>query len=312
MKIVFYSPGKKLQPWLDTLAANLPTAEIWAWSLDFANRQADYAVVWAPPAELFANQRSLKAVFNIGAGADRVLRIPDIERLLKNIPVIRLNDAGMAVQMAEYVCHALFRQTREFAAYEAQQRDKKWKTLPALDRANWPVGVMGLGAIGARVAEAIAGFEFPVKGWSRSPKNLARVTTYAGAEQFDAFLSATRVLVCVLPLTPATEGILNIGTMSKLQPNSVLINVARGEHLVEADLLALLANGHLKGATLDVFRDEPLPPSHAFWIHPNIVVTPHIAAITVVEESAAQIAQKICAMESGQPIDGVVDRNRGY
>ncbi len=312
MKIVFYSPGKKLQPWLDTLADNLPTAEIWAWSFDSANRQADYAVVWAPPAELFANQRSLKAVFNIGAGADRVLRIPDVERLLKNIPVVRLNDAGMAVQMAEYVCHALFRQTREFVAYEAQQRDKKWKTLPALDRTNWPVGVMGLGAIGARVAEAIAGFEFPVKGWSRSPKKLARVTTYAGAEQFDAFLSATRVLVCVLPLTTATEGILNIGTLSKLQPNSYLINVARGEHLVEADLLAVLANGHLNGATLDVFCEEPLPPGHPFWDHPNIVITPHIAAITLVEASAVQIAEKIRALEFGKPIEGVVELNRGY
>lgn len=312
MKIVFYSPGKKWQPWLDSLAANLPSAEIWAWSPQLADRQAEYAVVWAPPAELFAQQRNLKAVFNIGAGADRVLRIPDVERLLKDVPVVRLNDAGMAVQMAEYVCHALFRHTREFAAYEAHQRDKIWKTLPALDRAKWPVGVMGLGAIGTRVAEAVAGFDYPVNGWSRTPKQLAGVATYAGAEQLDLFLAATRVLVCVLPLTPATDGILNIGALSKLQLNSILINVARGEHLVEGDLLALLANGHLAGATLDVFREEPLPPGHAFWGHPRITLTPHIAAITLVEESAAQIAQKIRALESGQLIDGVVDRNRGY
>lgn len=312
MKIVFYSPGKKWQPWLDSLATNLPSAEIWAWSPQTADRQADYAVVWAPPAELFAQQRNLKAVFNIGAGADRVLRIPDVARLLKDVPVVRLNDAGMAVQMAEFVCHTLFRHTREFAAYEAHQRDKIWKTLPALDRAKWPVGVMGLGAIGTRVAEAVAGFDFPVHGWSRTPKQLAGVATYAGTEQLDLFLAATRVLVCVLPLTPATEGILNIGTLSKLQLNSILINVARGEHLVEGDLLALLASGHLAGATLDVFREEPLPPGHAFWAHPRITLTPHIAAITLVEESAAQIAQKIRALESGQSIDGVVERNRGY
>ncbi len=312
MKIVFYSPGKKVQPWLDSLAANLPSADIWAWSPQSADQQADYAVVWAPPSELFAPQQKLKAVFNIGAGADRVLRIPHVDGLLRGIPVVRLNDAGMSAQMAEYVCHALFRHTREFAEYEAHQRDNKWKTLPALDRANWQVGVMGLGAIGARVAGAVAGFDFPVKGWSRTPKELANITTYAGAEQFDAFLADTRVLVCVLPLTPATEGILNARTLGRLKPKSILINVARGEHLVEDDLLAMLATGHLAGATLDVFREEPLPSGHEFWDHPKITVTPHIAAITLVEKSAAQIAQKIRAMESGQPIEGVVDRSRGY
>ena len=312
MKIVFYSPGKKVQPWLDSLATNLPAAEIWAWSSQCAGRQADYAVVWAPPAELFAQQQNLKAVINIGAGADRVLRIADADALLRDIPVVRLNDAGMAVQMAEYVCHALIRHTREFAAYEGYQRDKKWKTLPALDRTNWPVGVMGLGAIGARVADAIACFEFPVNGWSRTPKGLTGITTYAGAEQLDEFLAATRVLVCVLPLTLATEGILNARTLGALKPKGILINVARGEHLIERDLLALLAKGHLAGATLDVFRDEPLPPGHAFWDHPLITVTPHVAAITLVAESAAQIAQKIRAMERGQPVDGVVERSRGY
>ena len=312
MKIVFHSPGKKVQRWLESLADYLPEADIWSWSSQCADRQADYAVVWAPPAELFAQQRNLKAVFNIGAGADRVLRIPDAEVLLKDIPVVRLNDAGMAVQMAEYVCHALFRDTREFAVYEASQRDKTWKTLPALDRTQWPVGVMGLGAIGARVAAAIASFDFPVHGWARTPKQLSGITTHAGAGQLDAFLAATRVLVCVLPLTPATEGILNRRTLGLLKLNGILINVARGEHLVEDDLLALLENGHLAGATLDVFREEPLPSAHAFWDHPRITLTPHIAAITLVDESAAQIAQKIRAMENGQLIDGVVERERGY
>ena len=312
MKIVFYSPGKKLQPWLDSLSANLPTADIWVWSPQCAVRQADYAIVWAPPAELFAQQQKLKAVFNIGAGADRVLRIANADALLGGVPVVRLNDAGMAVQMAEYVCHALFRHTREFAAYEAHQRSQHWKTLAALERENWPVGVMGLGAIGACVARAVAGFDYPVHGWSRTAKPMAGITTYAGPEQFDAFLAATRVLVCVLPLTPATEGILNADTIGKLKPNSYLINVARGEHLVEEDLLLALAKGNLAGATLDVFRDEPLPTSHSFWDHPKITLTPHIAAITLVEESAAQIAQKIIALESGENIEGVVERDRGY
>ncbi|MEQ1517374.1 MAG: NAD(P)-dependent oxidoreductase [Usitatibacteraceae bacterium] len=138
------------------------------------------------------------------------------------------------------------------------------------------------------------------------------VTTFAGIETLDEFLAQVRVLVCALPLTPETEGILNAASLSKLKPPSYLINVARGKHLVESDLLALLDTGQIAGATLDVFREEPLPPTHAFWTHPKITVTPHISAITMRAESVAQIAEKIRALERGEAIDGVVDFTRGY
>lgn len=312
MKIVFYSPGKNPQPWQDCLADRMPAAELWAWTPECANRQADYAVVWAPPLDLFESQTKLKAVFVLGAGADRITMRPEVSRLLNSAAIVRLNDAGMAVQMAEYVCHALFRHAREFAVYAAQQSQQEWKTRPEIDRAEWPVGVMGLGAMGERVARSVASFEYPTFGWSRTSKTLPGVTTFYGQESLDEFLSGVRVLVCVLPLTLATRGILNARTLGRLKSPGYLINVARGAHLVETDLLALLDGGKLAGATLDVFGEEPLPVTHPFWMHPRIDLTPHISAITLREESIRQIAEKIHALEQGKPIEGVVSMDRGY
>ena len=309
MKIIFYSPEKNPQPWLDEMAVSFPGAEVWAWMPECAARQADYAVLWAPPLELFTSQRQLKAVFNIGAGVDRVMTLPNLP---PGMPIIRLNDAGMAVQMAEYVCHALFRFARGFDGYETQAKDAEWKQHRPINRAAFPVGVMGLGDIGARVAQAVAGFDYPTFGWSRTIKTLNGITTFAGDDGLEEFLGRVRVLVCVLPLTVETEGILNATTLSTLKPNGYLINVARGKHLVENDLLSMLDNGHLAGATLDVFREEPLSATHAFWAHPKISITPHISATTLRAESVAQIAQKINALERGDAVDGVVEAARGY
>ncbi len=309
MKVVFYSPENNIQPWLDELGKALPHADVWAWDPTNAARQADYAVLWAPPSELFASQKRLKAVFNIGAGADRVINMPNLPN---GVPVVRLNDAGMAVQMAEYVCHALICHTRRFDAYRAHAGACAWTREPVIDRQAFPVGIMGLGDIGARVAGAVAGFDYPTLGWSRTPKSLPGITSYAGDDGFEEFLPRVRVLVCVLPLTPETAGILNANTLSKLKPDAYLINVARGRHLVESDLLQMLESGHLAGAALDVFRDEPLPSKHPFWQHPRITITPHISAITLLPKSVAQIAEKIRSLERGESIDGVIEPGRGY
>jgi len=176
----------------------------------------------------------------------------------------------------------------------------------------FPVGVLGLGVLGARVAQAVAQFEFPVLGWSRSAKHMAGVQCFSGTQELKQFLSKTRVLVNLLPLTPETENILNRDTLSQLQSGAYLINVARGRHLVEEDLLALLDSGHVAGATLDVFRTEPLPAGHPFWTHPRITVTPHTSARTLRSESIAQIVAKMQAMERGESVAGVVDLVRGY
>ena len=247
-------------------------------------------------------------MFNIGAGVDALLRL----RLPAGCTVVRLDDAGMAVQMAEYVCHALIRHFREFDEYEASAQAGRWSYRKPRERRDFPVGVMGLGVLGERVAQALAQFEFPVNGWSRSPKAIGGIRTFSGQNGFHDFLAASRVLVNLLPLTPDTQNILNRDTLSRLQPGGYLINVARGAHLVEDDLLALLDSGHLAGAQLDVFRTEPLPAGHPFWNHPRIVATPHTSARTLRDESIAQIAGKIVALERGETIAGVVDPAYGY
>jgi glyoxylate/hydroxypyruvate reductase A len=218
----------------------------------------------------------------------------------------------MAVQMAEYVCQAVVRHFREFDVYADQIRAGQWTFREPRQRLEFPVGVMGLGALGARVAQAFAHFDFTVNGWSRAPKALAGVRVFSGQQQFNDFLSNTRILVNLLPLTAETRDILNHDTLSRLQPGGYVINVARGAHLVDDDLLALINSGHLAGATLDVFRTEPLPAEHPFWRHPKIIVTPHTSARTLRSESIAQIAGKIAAFERGESVTGVVDLARGY
>jgi glyoxylate/hydroxypyruvate reductase A len=306
MRIYYFSTGGKAAPWVDALRRELPGAEVAEWQPGAP--PADYAVVWAPPQQMFDEQPQLRAVFNTGAGVDALLA----RRLPPQALLVRLEDAGMSVQMAEYVCHAVIRHFREFDRIEEEVGQRRWAFRKPNLRADFPVGVMGLGVLGARVAQALAHFEFPVLGWSRSPRSVPGVRCFAGAAQFDAFLQATRILVCLLPLTPDTENILNRDTLAKLRPDAYLINVARGAHLVEEALLALLEQGRMAGATLDVFRTEPLPPEHPFWGQPKITLTPHTSARTLRDETVAQIARKIEALERSEPVAGVVDPKRGY
>lgn len=306
MRIVFFAPNTKPGPWIELLKSELPEAEVTAW--EPGSPPADYAVVWSPPQQLLDEQPGLKALFNMGAGVDALVKL----RIPRETLVVRLDDAGMSVQMAEYVCHAVIRHFRELDGYERDCAQGQWSFRKPQLREDFPVGVMGLGVLGTRVAAALQVFEFPVVGWSRTPRQVPGVKCFAGAEQFDAFLAATRILVCLVPLTPDTEGILNRDTLSKLKPGGYLINVARGGHLVEEDLVPLIDAGQLAGATIDVLRQEPPPADHPFWKHPKITLTPHTSARTLREETVAQIAGKIRALRRGEPVAGVVDRERGY
>jgi glyoxylate/hydroxypyruvate reductase A len=309
MRVTFCCTDTNAQPWLDGLRAALPGAQIELWAPGAS--PADYAVVWAPPQAFFDAQTALKGVFNIGAGVDALMKLC----LPSGVPVVRLDDAGMSVQMAEYVCHAVIRHFREFDAYEADVAGGKWSYRKPRMRADFPVGVMGLGVLGERVALALKQFDFSVLGWSRSAKAVDGVQCFSGTDGLDDFLAATRILVCLLPLTPETDSILNRRHLTRLLPGAYLINVARGGHVVDDDLIALIDSGHLAGATLDVFRQEPLPPEHPFWKHPKITVTPHTSARTLRAESIAQIAGKIQALHSGAAIAsiaGIVDTTKGY
>jgi len=312
MRISFCCSDTKPQPWVDGLQAAFPEADVTLWSPGAG--LADYAVVWQPPQQFFDEQPQLKGIFNIGAGVDALMKL----RLPTGVPVVRLDDAGMSAQMAEFVCHAVIRHFRELDGYEADVAQGKWSYRKPRLRTDYPIGVMGLGVLGLRVGRALAQFDFPVNGWSRSPKAMEGVQCFSGevgGQGFHDFLAASRILVCLLPLTPDTQGIMNRDTLSRLRPGGYVINVARGAHLVEEDLLALVDSGHLAGATLDVFRVEPLPADHPFWKHPKITVTPHTSARTLREESIAQIARKIRSLAGGAPIStlaGVVDPKKGY
>jgi glyoxylate/hydroxypyruvate reductase len=306
MRVLYYSADLDGAAWIPALQAALPMAQVELWTPGAA--AADYAVVWKPPQQLLDEQPRLKALFNTGAGVDALMAL----RLPAGVPVIRLDDAGMSVQMAEYVCHAVIRHFREFDGYEADMERGTWSFRKPRSRLDFPVGVMGLGVLGERVAKALLQFDFPVNGWSRSPKSLPGVQCFQGTPQWEAFLQNCRVLVCLLPLTPETADLLDARAFAQLRPGGYVINVARGAHVVDADLVTALDSGQLAGATLDVFRVEPLPKGHPFWSHPKITLTPHTSARTLRSESIAQIARKIAALEAGLPVAGRVEAARGY
>ncbi|GAA3947431.1 glyoxylate/hydroxypyruvate reductase A [Allohahella marinimesophila] len=310
INIVLAVGDPRPERWTEPLKSLIPDASIEVFTDETPSPAgADYAIVWKPPAALFDQHTSLKAIFCIGAGVDSLLAVPTLPA---NVPVIRLENAGMAVQMAEYVAHQIIDITRNMGLYREQQGRNTWKAHRPIERAAWPVGVMGLGEIGGRVASVLAQLDYPVNGWSRSMHALDRVKCFAGQADFNAFLSASRILVNTLPLTSDTAGIINAQTINQLMPEAMIINVGRGGHLVENDLLKALAERRVIRATLDVFEEEPLPAEHPFWRDPHVTITPHVAATTLRDETIEQIAGKILALEAGQTVTGIVDRQHSY
>ncbi|WP_375191421.1 2-hydroxyacid dehydrogenase [Marinobacter sp.] len=309
MKILFVAGDPKPERWTVPIKECLPDAEVYVWDPHGPAVDADYAIVWQPPEALFERETHLKAVFNLGAGIDGLLKVANLP---KNLTIVRLEDAGMSVQMAEYVLHQLLEASRGMETYREQQRQSLWKIHRPIKRSEWPVGVMGLGHIGKRVARTLANLDYQVSGWARREHSLEGVRTYAGPGQLGDFLQATRVLVNTLPLTDETRDIINYELLSQLRPDAVLINVGRGEHLVEDDLLRALDDGTLLRASLDVFRKEPLPEGHPFWQRQEITITPHISARTLRDATIEQITGKIRDHAAGRAISGIVDTNRGY
>ena len=270
---------------------------------------ARYAVAWLPPRELFDTEPGLRAVFNLGAGVDALLK----RDLPTDVPLLRLVDVGMGAKIAEYVCFALARITRGLDRF-GPGGTRDWNAERPRGRPP-TVGVLGAGAIGSKIAEAAAFFEYEVRTWTRTPRTDGRMRNFSGLDQLDDFLAATQVLVNALPLTPATDNLLDRPRLARLPVGAHLINVGRGAAIVDADLLALLDSGHLASATLDVFRTEPLPADHPFWHHAKVTVTPHLSGPTPLEPAAVQIAALLLQLEAGaraEELPGYVDRTRGY
>jgi glyoxylate/hydroxypyruvate reductase A len=309
MRILLHRADGNTGPWVKDFADVLPQAEVVVWQEGVAIAPCDYAVLFSPPPAMLPDLAHVKAIFITGAGVDGIMKYNEA---LPNVPVVRLADVGMGIQMAEYVTHYVLRYFRRFDEYDVQARRGSWQPLPQHQKSDFSVGVMGPGVLGTHVLKALAPFGFPLRSWSRTPKGIDGVTSYAGMEQLDDFLAASRVLVCMVPLTAQTNNLLDRARLSKLPQGAYLINVARGALVAEPDLLTLIKSGHIAGATLDVFRNEPLPAPHPFWQEPRILITPHISALTLRTESIEQMAGKITALEAGQPIADIVDRSQGY
>ncbi|MFC0227222.1 glyoxylate/hydroxypyruvate reductase GhrA [Serratia aquatilis] len=313
MNIIFYHPFFEAQDWLTGMAQRLPQANIRAWEPG-DDRPADYALVWHPPHEMLANRHDLKGVFALGAGVDAILQQERQQpgTLPAGVPLVRLEDTGMVQQMQEYALACVLRYFRRFDEYQLQQQKQNWLPLEPHQQDNFTIGILGAGVLGGSVAQKLVEFGFNVRCWSRSHKQIADVQSFAGKEQLMAFLNGTRLLINLLPHTPETVGILNRQLFANLMPGAYLVNLARGAHLVEVDLLQMLDQGQIAAATLDVFVREPLPQPHAFWLHPRVTMTPHIAAVTLPAQAMDQVSTNILAIEAGKSPAGLVDIQRGY
>jgi glyoxylate/hydroxypyruvate reductase len=309
MAILFCSTVDSAARWQAEAARLMPQREFRVWPAIGDPAAIDYAIVWRPPPGLLASLRNLKLILSLGAGVDHLFGDPQLPR---GVPVVRLVDPYLSAAMSEFVALGVLRLHRHDLDYLAQQRALQWREQPQKNAAERPVGILGFGTIGQAAGRMLKALGFPVAGWSRSARTVPGFAIHAGPSGLDTLLAQSEILVCLLPLTPETEGILNAATFARLPRGAGLVNAGRGGHLVETDLIPALDAGQLSGAVLDVFRDEPLPPGHAFWRHPRILVTPHVAGVTNPLTAAPIMADAIRRFESGLPLANVVDPARGY
>ena len=276
----------------------------------YAPGEINYVAGFRPAPGFLKTLPNLKAVFSLGAGVDGFLRDPEFP---KNLPLVRFVDPTLMHEMAQFVTMHVLIAHRGQRFFDTMQRQSQWqqrmRTKPSRDTR---IGILGLGDIGATIAAGLLPFDFRLSGWSRSLKSVSGVKSFAGKEELPQFLAQCDYCVCVLPLTDDTRGIMNADFFAKLPKDAFVINVARGSHLIEEDLIAALDSGHLSGAVLDVFQTEPLPADSPIWRHPKITATPHIAGITDPRMALAYVADCVARCEEGRPLENIVDLSKGY
>ena len=309
MSLAILCPGRDMTEWLAAFRHHGPeiTVEVWPDVVDPA--KVDFALVWRHSPGSLALFPSLCCISSLGAGVDSLLQAPDLPL---GVPLVRIVDPNLQQSMVEYVCLGALNHFRRFDRYRQQQIEKNWRGWPLPAIGSVRVGILGLGALGSRVATSLASLGFQVHGWSRTRQVVDSIDCYHGDTGLSKMLAITDIVVCLLPLTPATTNIIDHRFLAQLPPGAYLINVGRGEHLVEEDLLAAIRSGHIAGALLDVFREEPLPTGHPFWQLAEITITPHISAITNPFSAVAQVVENYRRMRAGQPLLHQVDRQRGY
>ncbi|MFY9349644.1 MAG: glyoxylate/hydroxypyruvate reductase A [Sphingobium sp.] len=308
MTLLYTSDPARGQIWRDIFAKEAADIGFVAPPEAYDPAAIRYLAAWSPPADLIASLPNLEVLFSIGAGVDQF----DMASLPPHIQVVRMIEPGIVAGMVEYATMAVLALHRDLIPYRAAQAEQRWAPIKLVPAEQRRVGVMGLGQLGKAVLGALRPFGFALSGWSRSPHAVEGVTCHSGREGLGTFLAGCDILLCLLPLTPDTRGILSRDLLSRLPEGAMLINAARGGHLVAEDLLALLDQGHLSAAMLDVTDPEPLPAAHPFWRHPRILLTPHVASMTRADSAARALIANIHRHQAGEPMDGGVARGRGY
>ncbi|CAM3445456.1 glyoxylate/hydroxypyruvate reductase A [Rouxiella silvae] len=316
MKTLLYkSEPQRGKYWQHILADLAPQIRFIHWTdLDFSQgdpavfAEVDYLVAWEPPEKIAQRLPQLKVLFSVGAGVDQF----DLKQLPPTLPVVRMIEPGLTQGMVEYVTFATLALHRDMPLYLQQQTRGEWRRHPVASASKRRVGVMGLGELGQATLKALINFGFECHGWSRSGNTPQGVTGWAGVEQLPAFLSRCDILICLLPLTPQTRGMLNAALFAQLPAGAALIQTGRGQQLVAEDLLAALDSGQLRAAVLDVTDPEPLPADDALWSHPGVWITPHIASQTQPETAVGALLDNVQRFEQGLPMQGEIDKTKGY
>jgi glyoxylate/hydroxypyruvate reductase len=294
--------------WGEQFARKLPQLPFRIWPEIGDSAQVRFLAAWEPPQRIAETFPNLEVLFSVGAGVDQF----DFSALPPDLTVVRMVEPGLTACMCEYVSWAVLSLHREIPLYLRQQRRSEWKEHPVRPARTRRVGVMGMGMLGRAALAQLRLLGFDCAGWNRSRRNEPGVRCYAGEAELDEFLARTDILVCLLPLTPETRGILGRRVFDALPAGAALVNAGRGGHLGQADLLAALERGQLSAAILDVCEPEPLPQGHPFWDHARILLTPHVASATQAETAAEALLDNLRRYEVGLPLEGVVDRTRGY
>ena len=310
----FVTPTWPTAQWIAAMKQAAPQLEVRAWPDVGALADVHYAAAWLPPADVLKSFPHLKVIFSLGAGVDAILKDPTLPQ---GVPIVRVHDPDLTNRMSEYIVLQVLLHHRQQRRMDANQAAKIWDSFPTHAAKAMTVGIMGLGVLGQDAARKLAMMGFQLRGWSLSAKSLANVECFAGAGELDAFLGGTDILVCLLPATAETDGLINRALLTKLSRKGpfgapILINAGRGRQQVEADILGCLDDGTLHAATLDVFHKEPLPATSPLWSHPKVSITPHVAADSEPQTICAYIAQQIMRMEKNLPLQNTVDLVRGY
>jgi glyoxylate/hydroxypyruvate reductase A len=306
--IVYKSDPVRGEVWRQVFAAELPDVAFRMWPETGPAEDVEYLVAWIPPLDLATTFPRLKVLFGIGAGIDQL----DLAVVPSSVAVVRTVDPELTRSMVEYALFGVLALHRDMPFYLKEQQSGRWSPKPVVQSRNRVVGIMGLGVLGKAVATTLADFGFAVRGWSASPKSIPGITSFTGGDQLPAFLSACNILVCLLPLTDQTRGIVASTTLDLLPRGASLVNIGRGSHVAEADLLTALQSGRISCAILDVLGSEPPDPDDPLFRHPNVLVTPHIASTTHPDSAARQVIAAIKRHRAGLPLDNAIDRDRGY